>query len=283
MTTFTGNRRMMGFGAALIVLVGVLEFGVVRSHDLDPGDPVRIVAIIVLGLLLLAGIGFLILPDKLRITPERLQVLICGVIPGTSYKHAAFKGLYVDHPATQVEFEFASGRRLPFFRSSDPFVVLERARDMSRVLKWFVRCDDLKMFKDGGPPTKPNFFTLYEKLDPAVLQSRFPLAEARKTSEGWRLKLFMARPLPNGERGLIVYVAQDGLKIYAEGMPELVNVPLLDVISVAVAPGYLGILTRDRGVLKLEGIGAPQDRYLVQHIAAAMRDLIKEEKNEPGK
>lgn len=278
---FTGNRRMVGFGAALLLLVGVLELGVVRSHELDPSDPVRIVAIIVLGLLVVAGLGFILLPDKLKVTPDRLQIYISGVIPGKNYRQAAFRGLQVDFPAGQVELEFASGRRIPFFKHPDPFVIYQLARDMSTALKFFVRHEDLKLFKDGNPPSKPNFFMQFQKLEPAVIQSRFPLAEASRNEEGHRLKLFMARALPNGERGLIVKLGPSGLKIFAEGMPQLVDVPLLDVIMVAAAPGYVGIMTRNQGVLKLEGVGSPQDRYLVQHVAGAMRELVKDDKSEP--
>lgn len=285
MTTFTGNRRLIGFGAALLLVVGVLQIGVVRSVELDAGDPVRVLAMVVLGLLALVGLAFVVLPDRLRIVGDQtIQIVICGIIPSKVYKQAAFKGLWVDCPPTQVDFEFASGRRLPFYAHKDPFVVLEMARNLSRTLKWFVRHEEWKLFKDGNPPKRPNFYLQYEQLDMAVVQSRFPLAESRREGDGWRFKLLMARALPNGERGLTIDLSpSEGLRILAEGMPQLVHVPLHDVVDIHVAPGYLGILTRDQGVLKLKGVGAPTDRYLVAHLVAAMRDLNKEDKYEPGK
>lgn len=269
---------MVSFGLALILLVGVLEFGVVRSHELAAGDPVRILAIVVLGVMLLAGIALVALPDRLVLRDDRLQLRTCGLIPGKAYKVASFKGLWVDFPARNLDLEFASGRRFPFFQHADPFVIYEKARELSRALKLFVRHDEVKLFKDGEAPVHPTFYQQLEDLD----LSGSPLPEATRDAEGFHFKLFMARALPNGERGLTVHVSAKGLQIVADRMDPLVNVPLLDVIAVDLAPGYLGILTRDRGVLKLEGIGSPQDRYLVQHLALALGALIKEEKNEFG-
>lgn len=278
---FSGNRRLLAAGAALLLLGGIMLVGMARSQELDPNDPVRILLLLFFALVTVTGLMLVLLPDRLRVTQERLQLYTSGLIPGRAYRHGAFRGLAVDYPANQIDLEFASGRRIPFFNHPDPFVVYQRAREMSAVLKFFVRSGETKLFKDGQPPNRPNYFLQFEELDPKLIRGRYPLPEAERLDEEYRYKLVMARPLPGGQRGLIVTLGPEGLRIQPEGQPLLVDVPLNDVLIVeATRNGYLGILTRDQGLLKLEGIGSPQDRYLVLHLAAAMRQLIKEEKDD---
>ncbi len=276
---FSGNRRLLGAGAAMLLLGAAMLVGVARSQELAPNDPVRVLMLMLFAFVTLTGVMLVLLPDRLRVTQDRLQLYTSGLIPGRAYRHGAFRGLTVDYPASQVDLEFASGRRIPFFSHKDPFVVYQRAREMSAALSYFVRSGETKLFKDGHPPNRPNFFLQFEELDPKLVRGRYPLPEAERLTDGYRFKLVMARPLPGGQRGLIVTLGPEGLRIQPEGQPLLVDVPLNDVVIVeATRTGYLGILTRDQGLLKLEGIGSPQDRYLVLHLAAAMRQLIKEEK-----